>query len=137
MELVEEFEREYRREEEEEVRWQEAEEERKMFSRELPGRYTVKLLYRWGNKKYNREYWKWMEESWRWWKKNPFSRYSRNPFLKRMEEKEEYKGGKIEEWDEEEDEEDWWRLEEDRKYLEELEDKNQDMGNLRDPYDEL
>jgi len=58
MELVEEFEREYRREEEEEVRWQEAEEERKMFSRELPGRYTVKLLYRWGNKKYNREYWK-------------------------------------------------------------------------------
>ena len=58
MELVEEFEREYRREEEEEVRWQEAEEERKMFSREFPGRYTVKLLYRWGNKKYNREYWK-------------------------------------------------------------------------------
>jgi len=58
MELVEEFEREYHREEEEEVRQQEAKEDRNMFSRELPGRYTAKLLYRWGNKKYDQEYWK-------------------------------------------------------------------------------
>jgi len=78
-----------------------------------------------------------MEENWRWWKKNPFSRYSRNPFLKRMEEKEKDKGGKIKEWDEEVDKKDRWRLEEDRKYLEELGDENQDMGDLRDPYDEL
>jgi len=79
-----------------------------------------------------------MEENWRWWKKNPFSRYNRNPFLKKMEEeKEEYKGGKIEEWNEEEDEEDRWRIKEDRKYLEELGDEDFDMGNLRDPYDEL
>ena len=99
MELVEEFEREYCREEEEEVRWQEANEEKGVFSRELPGRYMAKLLYGWGNKKYDREYWRQMEENWRQWKKNLFSRYSRNPFLKRMEEKEEYKGGKIEEWD--------------------------------------
>jgi len=65
-----------------------------------------------------------MEENWRQWKKNPFSRYSRNLFLKRMEEKEEDKGGKIKKWDEEVDKEDRWRLEEDRKYLEELGDKN-------------
>ena len=45
MELVEEFEKKYCREEEEELRQQEAEEDKKMFSRELPGRYTVKLLY--------------------------------------------------------------------------------------------
>jgi len=39
-----------------------------------------------------------MEENWKWWKKNLFSRYSRNLFLKRMkEEKHEYKGGMIEE----------------------------------------
>ena len=44
IELVEEFEREYCREEEE-VRQQEAEEDRKMFSRELPERYIAKLLY--------------------------------------------------------------------------------------------
>jgi len=137
MELVEEFEREYCREEEEEVRWQEANEEKGVFSRELPGRYTAKLLYGWGNKKYDREYWRRMEENWRWWKKNPFSRYSRNPFLKRMEEKKEYKGGKIEEWDKEVDKEDRRRLEEDRKYLEELGDENQDMGDLRDPYNKL
>ena len=78
-----------------------------MFSRELPGKYTAKLLYRWDNKKYDREYWKCIEENWRQWKKNLFFRYSRNLFLKRMEEKEhEYKGGMIKEWNEEEDEED-------------------------------
>jgi len=109
-----------------------------VFSRELPGRYTAKLLYGWGNKKYDWEYWKKMEENWRKWKRNPFSRYNKNPFLKKMEEeKDEYKGEKIKEWNEEEDKEDRWRIEEDRKYLEELEDENLDMGDLRDPYDEL
>ena len=138
MELVEEFERNYNREEEEEVRRQEAKEDKRAFNRKLPERYTAKLLYGWGNKEYNREYWKRMEENWRCWKKNPFSRYSRNPFLKKMKERrEEYKGGKIEERDEEMDEEDRRRLEEDRKYLEELGDENQNMGNLRDPYNEL
>jgi len=137
MELVEEFKKNYSREEEEEVRWQEAEGDRKMFSRELLGRYTAKLLYKWGNKKYDREYWKRMEENWKWWKKNLFSRYSRNPFLKRIEEeRDEYKGGKVEEWNKEEDEEDRQRIKEDRKYLEELGDENLDMGDLRDPYDE-
>jgi len=63
--LVEEFKKEYHRKEEE-VRWQEAEENRKVFSRELPGRYMAKLLYGWDNKKYDREYWKHMEENWRW-----------------------------------------------------------------------
>jgi len=39
-----------------------------------------------------------MEENWRQWKKNLFSKYSRNPFLKRMEEeKHEYKREMIEE----------------------------------------
>jgi len=56
MELVKEFEREYHREEEEEVRRQETKEDKKVFSSELPGRYTTKLLYGWGNKKYNQEY---------------------------------------------------------------------------------
>jgi len=45
MKLVEEFEREYCREEEEEVRWQEAEENKKVFSKKLPERYMAKLLY--------------------------------------------------------------------------------------------
>jgi len=53
------------------------------------------------------------------------------------EEWEEYKGGKIEKWNKEEDEKDWQRLEEDKKYLEELGDKDQNMGDLRDPYNKL
>jgi len=36
-------------------------------------------------------------KSWKWWKKNLFSRYNKNPFLKKMEDEEEYKGEKIEE----------------------------------------
>jgi len=46
IELVKEFEREYHRKEKEEVRQQETKEDKKMFSRELPERYTIKLLYR-------------------------------------------------------------------------------------------
>jgi len=53
------------------------------------------------------------------------------------EEEHEYKGGMIEEWNEEEDEENRRRIKEDRKYLKGLENKNQDMGDLRDPYEEL
>ena len=55
-----------------------------------------------------------------------------------MEEKEhEYKGGTIEEWNEEEDEKDRQRIEENRKYLEKLGDENLDMDDLRDSYNEL
>ena len=98
IELIEEFEREYSREEENKVRQQEAEEDREMFSRELSRRYTTKLLYGQSNKKYDKKYWKQIEKNWRQWKKNPFSKYSRNLFLKRMEKKKnEYKGRMVEE----------------------------------------
>jgi len=53
------------------------------------------------------------------------------------EEKDKYKGGKIKEWDKEENEKDRQRIKEDRKYLENLGDENLDMGDLRDPYNEL
>ena len=44
--------------------------------------------------------------------------------------------GIVEELNEEEDEEDQQRIEKNSNYLEGLKDENQDMGNLRDPYDE-
>jgi len=48
-----------------------------------------------------------MKENWRKWKRNLFSRYNRNPFLKKIEEeKNEHKGGKIEEWNKKVDKED-------------------------------
>jgi len=43
--LVEEFEKEYGREEEEKTWWQEMEKEKNVFNRELLGKYMAKLLY--------------------------------------------------------------------------------------------
>jgi len=43
--LVEEFEKEYGREKEKEIRQQKMEEEKNVFNRELLGKYTAKLLY--------------------------------------------------------------------------------------------
>ena len=44
--LVKEFEKQYGREEEKKARQQETEESKRVFSRELPEKYTEKLLYR-------------------------------------------------------------------------------------------
>jgi len=52
-ELVEEFEREYG-EEAKEIRKQEKENNKKVFSRELPGRFIAKVLWGWSNKEYKR-----------------------------------------------------------------------------------
>jgi len=98
--LVEEFEKEYGREEEEETRQQEMEEEKNVFNRKLLGKYTAKLLYGWGEKKYKQEYWKRLEENWRRWKRNPFTKVSRNPFLW-IKQQEEDKMGNIGDWDSE------------------------------------
>jgi len=45
MELVEEFKKKYSQEEKEEVKRQEAKEDKKTFSRELPEKCMAKLLY--------------------------------------------------------------------------------------------
>ena len=37
---------------------------------ELPGRYTVKLLYGWNNKKFDEEYLKKLQKNWNRWKNN-------------------------------------------------------------------
>jgi len=53
------------------------------------------------------------------------------------EERDEYKGRRMKEWNKEKNKEDQQRIEEDRKYLEELGNEGEDMGDLRDPYDKL
>jgi len=40
------------------------EEEKNVFNRELLGKYMTKLLYRWGEKKYEQKYWKRLKENW-------------------------------------------------------------------------
>jgi len=62
-ELVKEFEKEYRRAKEKEARQQEMEENKRIFNRGLLGKYTAKLLYGWGERKYEQEYWKKLEEN--------------------------------------------------------------------------
>jgi len=65
-EAIEEFEKEYRWDTEE-INQQEREEG--IFERrELPGRFTVKKLFGWSNKKYDEEYWERLERNWRQWK---------------------------------------------------------------------
>jgi len=95
---VEEFEKKYRREEEEETQWQKMKKEKNVFNRELPGRYIAKLLYGWGEKKYKQEYWKRLEENWQRWKKNPFTKVSHNLFLW-IKQQEEDEMGNIGDWD--------------------------------------
>ena len=61
---------------------------------DLLRRYTVKLLYKWDNKKFDREYWGWLEKNWLRWKgKTKLERID--------EEEEETKERRTEKWDEE------------------------------------
>jgi len=65
--LVREFEEEYGRDIRE-VRRQEKKEEKKDYWRgNFPGRF-VASLFRWNNKRYNREYWDRIDRNWRKWK---------------------------------------------------------------------
>ena len=53
-ELVDEFERAYE-EKAKELRQQEQKEEKKEFSQELPREFMAKILYKWGQKRYEKE----------------------------------------------------------------------------------
>ena len=62
-EVIEEYEREYRRDIED-VRRQEKEEE--TFQRgELPRRFMARKLFGWTDKRYDKEYWARLERNWR------------------------------------------------------------------------
>jgi len=81
----------------------------------LLGRFTAKKLYRWSDKRYDQEYWGRMEKNWRRWKdKKPM----RKKTMKMIPENEEIEEEKLEiqEWMEEDDDK---------------------MDNLVDPYYEL
>jgi len=65
--LVKEFERIYGKEVEE-LRQQELKEEEKEFSWELPRKFTTKLLYGWGKRRYKKERKKRWDENWSQWK---------------------------------------------------------------------
>jgi len=62
-EAIEEFKKKYQRDMEDVV-WQECEETTFKHG-ELPGKFTVKMLYRWSDKRYDQEYWGRLERNWR------------------------------------------------------------------------
>jgi len=62
--LVEEFEKEYGKEGREEIRKQKSYKERNECWRGIfSGKFTARKLYRWDDKKYDREYWNRMERN--------------------------------------------------------------------------
>ena len=60
--------------------------EAKEFRRgELPGRYTVKLLYKWDDKKFDEEYLKKLQRNWNRWK-NSRKEGEKKKYIKKLEE---------------------------------------------------
>ena len=57
-----------------EIRWQEGSKKKKEVEEykrmELPGKYMAKLLYRWNDRKFEKEYLKKLKKNWRRWKNN-------------------------------------------------------------------
>ena len=51
---------------------------------ELPGRYTVKLLYRWDDKKFDKEYLKKLQRNWNRWKND--RKEGEKEYMKKLEE---------------------------------------------------
>ena len=82
---------------------------------ELPGRFKVKTLYGWLDKRYDQEYWGRLERNWRRWKGKKPVRRGTMKTIPEEEEIEEEKSG-VREWTEEDEDE---------------------MGNMVDPYYEL
>jgi len=76
-----------------EVRRQEKIEKDKYRRMELPGKYTAKVLYGWDDKKFEEEYLKKLEKSWKRWKKD--RQINESEHLERREEKMEKENEKI------------------------------------------
>ena len=74
----------------------------------FPRRFTARKLYGLDNKKYDREYWNRMEKNWK--EIKPLKKRK----LEMIEEEKKYQGGKIEEWN-----------------------KEDEIGKMGDPYEEL
>jgi len=112
-EAIEEFEKEYWQDMED-VAQQEHEETTFKYG-ELPGKFTVKMLYGWSDKRYDQEYWGRLERNWRRWKGRRSARRETMKTIPEEEEIEEEKLG-VREWTEED---------------------NNEMGNMADLYYEL
>jgi len=90
-EVIKEFKKEYQRDIEDVA--QQEHEEGTFQQGELPGKFTVKILYGWSDKQYDQEYWGRLERNWRQWKgKKPVKRETMKT-IPEEEETEEEKSG--------------------------------------------
>jgi len=65
-----------------------------MFQREeLPGKFIAKMLYGWSDKRYDQEYWRRLERSWRRWKGKKPARRGMMKMIPEEEEAKEEKSG--------------------------------------------
>ena len=88
---IKEFEKEYRRDMED-MAWQEYK-ETTFKCGELPGKFTMKVLFGWSDKQYDQEYWGRLERNWRRWKgKRPVRRGTMKIIPEEEEAKEEKSG---------------------------------------------
>ena len=101
-ETLKEFEEEYGKDDREVRRQESIEEERDHWRGGLPGRYTARRLFGWSDGEYDRRYWQRLEKNWKRWKNvKPAGREKGR--LTAVREVDEEEGGKIEEWNEEDE----------------------------------
>ena len=99
----------------EDIRRQERKEQ--IFRRgELPERFIVRKLYRWIDKKYDKEYWTKLERNWRYWKEDRIREQKTMETIKEKKEEIDQKNSRL---------------------REQTEENNDKMGNIRDPYNKL
>jgi len=90
-EVIKEFKKEYQRDIEDVA--QQEHEEGTFQQGELPGKFTVKILYGWSDKQYDQEYWGRLERNWRQWKgKKPVKRETMKTIPEEKETEEEKSG---------------------------------------------
>jgi len=112
-ELLREFEEEYRKDNREVRRQEGVEEDKDYWRGGFPGQYTTRRLFGWSDGEYDRQYWQRLERNWKRWKNvKPAGREKGR--LTAVHEVGEEEGGRIEEWNEEDE-----------------------MGNVDDPMGEL
>jgi len=100
--LLREFEKEYRRDSREVRRQEKVENDKDYWRGGFPGWYAAKRLFGWSDGEYDRQYWQRLERNWRQWKHvKPAGGVKRR--LTAVCEVVEEEGGKIEEWNEEDE----------------------------------
>jgi len=100
--LLREFEEEYSRDSREVRRQEKVEDDKDYWRGGFSGRYATRRLFGWSDGEYDRQYWQRLERNWKWWKNVKLAGEVKGR-LTAVQEVVEEEGGKIEEWNEEDE----------------------------------